>query len=100
MMRVQPREGIDAQRWRLREATRQMEAQFLHQLLRAMRRTIPTTQCSYATQMYNDMMDEALARQLAQSEQFGLGRLLYQKLSPYLQTPEKVSGGTEDEQTG
>lgn len=97
MMRVLPREGIDGQRWRLREATRQMEAQFLHQLLRAMRRTIPAAHSSYATQMYTDMMDEALARQLSQSDQFGLGKLLYEKLSPYLQTPERVSGGTEDE---
>lgn len=99
-MRVQRREGVDAQQWRLREATRQMEAQFLHQLLRAMRRTIPTSQSSYASQMYTDMMDEALARQLAHSDQFGLGKLLYQKLSPYLQTPDRVSGGSRDETTG
>lgn len=100
MMRVQAREGTDAQQWRLREATRQMEAQFLHQLLRAMRRTIPATQSSYATQMYTDMMDEALAWQLAQSDQFGLGKMLYKKLSPYLHPPARVSGGVKDEQTG
>ncbi len=99
-MRVQPRDGLDAQRWQLREAARQMEAQFLHQLLRAMRRTISTTQSSYATQMYTDMMDEALAQQLAQSERFGLGRLLYEKLSPYVQTSERGSGGADHEQTG
>lgn len=100
MMRVQAREGVDDQRWRLREATRQMEAQFLHQLLRAMRRTIPAAQSSYATQMYTDMMDEALAQQLAHSDQFGLGKTLYEKLSPYLQTSKRVTGGTDDEQTG
>jgi Rod binding domain-containing protein len=99
-MRIQPREGLDTQRWQLREVTRQMEAQFLHQLLRAMRRTIPTTQCSYTIQMYTDMMDESLAQQLAQSDQFGLAKLLYQKLSPYLQAPERVSGGAQNEQTG
>jgi Rod binding domain-containing protein len=76
-----------------------MEAQFLHQLLRAMRRTIPATQSSYATQMYTDMMDEALAQQLAQSDQFGLGRLLYEKLCPYVQATEKVSGGGDNEHT-
>ncbi|MCS6830694.1 MAG: rod-binding protein [Armatimonadota bacterium] len=99
-MRVQPRSGMDFQRWRLREAARQVEAQFLHQLLRAMRRTVSSTPSSYATQMYNDMVDEALAWQLAQSERFGVGKMLFEKLSPYLQTPERVSGGTEDEQTG
>lgn len=98
-MRVQPRETIEVQRQRLREATRQMEAQFLHWLLRAMRRTIPAEQSSYAAQMYTDMMDEALARQLAQTDQFGLGKMLYERLSPYIQTPARVSGGEKDEQT-
>jgi len=100
MMRVEPCETMDIQRRKLRDAARQLEAQFLHQLLRAMRRTIVSTQSSYTIQMYTDMMDEALARQLAQSDQFGLGRLIYEKLSPYLQTPERGSGGNEHEQTG
>jgi len=98
-MRVEPRETIDIQRWKLRDAARQLEAQFLHQLLRAMRRTIVRTQSSYAVQMYTDMTDEALARQLAQSDQFGLGKLVYEKLSPYVQTLETVLGGNENEQT-
>ncbi len=100
MIRVQAREDIDDQRWRLREATRQMEAQFLHHLLRAMRRTVPAAQPSYATQMYTDMMEMALAQQLAHSHQFGLGKMLYDKLSAYLQTSERVTGGSDDEQSG
>ncbi len=97
-MRVEAKTGLDAERWKLRDATRQMEAQFLHQLLRAMRRTVPSTQRSYATQMYTDMLDEALAQQLAQSDQFGLGKLLYEKLSAYLPS-EKTSGGDKDDTT-
>jgi len=98
-MRVEPRDTLDIQHRKLRDAARQLEAQFLHQLLRAMRRTIVSTQSSHTAQMYTDMMDEALARQLAQSDQFGLGRLIYEKLSPYVQTPGRVSGGNENEQT-
>ncbi|GIV19272.1 MAG: hypothetical protein KatS3mg023_1023 [Armatimonadota bacterium] len=98
-MRVQSVGERESPQWRLREATRQMEAQFLHQLLRAMRRALPTTQSSYTTQMYTDMMDEALAQQLAQSDQFGLGRLLYEKLSPYAQATERTSGGGDNEHT-
>lgn len=97
-MRVEAQANLDTQRWKLREATRQMEAQFLHQLLRAMRRTVPSTHASYATQMYTDMLDEALAQQLAQSNQFGLGKLLYEKLSVYLQAPERVPGGSSDDE--
>ncbi len=97
MMRVEPRETIDIQRCKLRDATRQLEAQFLHQLLRAMRRTIVSTHSSHTAQMYTDMMDESLARQLAQSEQLGLSRLLYEKLSPYLQA-SRQSGGNGNEE--
>lgn len=96
-MRVETRQSIDIQRQHLREATRQMEAQFLHQLLRAMRRTVPSSQSSYLSQMYTDMMDEALAQQLAESDRFGLGKMLYERLCPYLQTPEAVSGGATDD---
>jgi Rod binding domain-containing protein len=95
-MRIETRETADIQRWKLRDAARQLEAQFLHQLLRAMRRTVPNTQSTYTTRMYTDMMDEALAKQLAQSEQFGLGKLLYEKLSPYLNA--SASGGVQDEE--
>lgn len=98
-MRVEAQKGLDTERWKLREATRQMEAQFLHQLLRAMRRTVPSTQTSYATQMYTDMLDEALAQQLSRSDQFGLGKLLYEKLSMYLPS-ETSSGGSNDDTTG
>lgn len=93
----------NVQHQRLREATRQLEAQFLHQLLRAMRRTVPNTQSSYASQMYIGMMDEALAQQLARSDQFGLGKLLYEKLIPYIEpsdgapdTAPRQAGGNHD----
>ncbi len=99
-MRVEAHSSIEVQRQRLREATQQFEAQFLHHLLRAMRRTIPSSQSSYASQMYTDMLDEALAKRLAESERFGLGRLLYERLSPYLQATERASGGQENEQSG
>jgi Rod binding domain-containing protein len=48
--------------------------------------------------MYTDMMDESLARQLAQTEQLGLSRLLYEKLSPYLQA-SRQSGGNGNEES-
>ncbi|MDW8291369.1 MAG: rod-binding protein [Armatimonadota bacterium] len=84
-MRVEPNESLQAQRWQLREATRQVEAQFWHQLLRAMRRTLPTHSSSYTVQMYTDLMDETLAQQLARTSQLGIGRLLYEKLGSHLQ---------------
>lgn len=98
-MRVEHPAKLDTQRWKLREATQQMEAQFLHHLLRAMRRTVPSTQTSYASQMYTDMLDEALAQQLARSDRFGLGKLLYEKLSAYLQTSQRVPGGDGEDET-
>ncbi len=99
-MRVEAQQSIEVQRQRLREAARQMEAHFLHHLLKAMRRTVPSAHTSYAAQMYTDMMDEALAKQLAESDRFGLGKLLYERLSPYLQASESTSGGDGNDERG
>lgn len=90
-MRIEARTGenLSAQQQRLQEATRQVEAQFWHQLLRAMRRTVPAQNSSYTTQMYADLMDETLAQQLARTDQLGIARLLFEQLSPYLEDPSE-----------
>lgn len=90
-MRVETRsaESLSVQQHRLREATCHVEAQFWHQLLRAMRRTVPTHSSSYTTQMYADLMDETLAQQLARTGQLGIAQLLYEQLSPYLEDPSE-----------
>lgn len=95
-MRTNPIAG-NSSRYQLREATRQVEAQFLHQLLRALRRTVPTHSSSYANRVYTDMLDEVIARQLAQSDQFGLGKMLYEKLNPLLKQEE--TGGNPHDQS-
>ncbi|MCS6949725.1 MAG: rod-binding protein [bacterium] len=91
-MRVEPSGSLQVERWQLREATRQVEAQFWHQLLRALRRTLPTNSSSYTLQMYTDLMDETLAQQLARTDQLGIGKLLYEKLSAHLQDTSEGVG--------
>lgn len=91
-MRVEQFGNTDVQRWHLRQAARQVEAQFIHQLLRAMRRTIPSNGRGYSSQMYTDMMDEAMARQIALTDRFGIGRLLFEKLERYISATEVIQG--------
>lgn len=57
------------------EAYRDFEKMFVHQMLKEMRKTINETSLvekSHATKMYEEMMDEAMADQMAMSGQLGL----------------------------
>jgi Rod binding domain-containing protein len=63
----------------LRKAAQGLESVFVHDLLRAMRRT--TGQISTgASAMYTDMMDDAVSQKVAESGQFGIGKLLENQL--------------------
>lgn len=86
---------------RLKDACRQLEAVFWQQLLRAMRRTIPTGGLlgrSYAKDVYTDLLDEQYALILAGQERAGLGRLLYEQLRAKqpLASPGLVDDGCEE----
>jgi len=63
----------------LQKATQGLESYFVHELLRAMRRTTkqPT---SGASGMYTDMMDDSLAQKAAETGQFGIAKLLEKQL--------------------
>ena len=65
----------------LREATEDFEAIFLHQLLKIMRQAAPKSDLfeqSFAKGVYEDMMDEQLAKEMASSGSFGIADLLYE----------------------
>lgn len=61
------------------KAFKDFEQMFVHLMLKEMRKTMNEgsfTEKSHATKMYEEMMDEALAAQMAESGQMGLGRQL------------------------
>ena len=67
----------------LRKACADFESHMTNQLLTAMRKTIPTDglfKKSYGEEMFQSMLDQELATQLAQGNGMGFGDALYKQL--------------------
>ena len=66
-----------------KKAFQDFEQMFVHLMLKEMRKTVNDSSGStksHATKMYEEMMDEAMAEQMARSGQLGLGRQLQESL--------------------
>jgi len=82
------------------------EKMFVHMMLKEMRKTMngsSLTEKSHATEMYEEMMDEAMAEQMAASNQLGIAKdlsnhLQADRLRQKLQSVEKLlmSNSLED----
>ena len=62
---------------RSEEAFKDLEALFINELLKEMRKTIPNEgmfKKSHATEMYEAMLDEVFSKAMADSEQFGIAK--------------------------
>lgn len=71
---------------RLAWAAREMEAFFIQELWRVMRRSIPEGglfSSSAGSKVFEEMLDEERSRLMAASGQVGLAALVYEKLLPY-----------------
>lgn len=67
----------------LRQACREFEALFWHQLLKAMRKSIPSSGLmgnTYQRAVYEDLLDEQYSSLLAEKSASGLGEILYRQL--------------------
>jgi flagellar protein FlgJ len=67
----------------LRKAAQEFEAYFVQQLLSQMRKAIPSGGLlhSRGEDMFRDLMDEQLGKDIAQGHGFGLSDSLYRQLS-------------------
>lgn len=66
----------------LRKATQGVEALFVQHLLSTMRRTASFGDSSSgATAMYRDLMDQAVAQEIARTGRFGIGEILYRQFA-------------------
>lgn len=69
---------------KLREACREIEAIFIHQMLKQMRATVPQSSLieeSSAAKIYRDMLDEKYSQIMARSSNsLGLADLLYNQM--------------------
>jgi hypothetical protein len=86
-----PIEIKDLEMW---DACCQFEAIFLQQMMQAMRKTVPESSMmprSYANDMYNSMMDQAIAETGSHQAPLGLAMNMYKQL--------QRDGFTQDSQT-
>ncbi len=86
--------GTDPEPAQLREAAGELEAYFLHVLIREMRKTIPPNPIlngGKAEEIFQDFLDEEISIELAKSGQLGLADLIYKNLEELLkQTPKNA----------
>lgn len=86
---------------RLAWAARELEAFFIQELWRAMRRSLPEGGLFPAApghRMFEEMLDEERSRLMAASSQLGLAALIYERTLPHvLRRSEAIGGETPAE---
>ena len=76
----QPQKMDDRQ---MRAIADEFETLIMRQLLKEMRKTVPHDgyiEQSFSTEMYMEIVDDHLARQLAETNELGLDRMIYEEL--------------------
>ncbi len=71
----------------LRESTREFEAIYLMEVLKAMRKTIPEGglfEKDMADDIYQDMLDMEYARETSKGKGMGLGESMFNQLKPHV----------------
>ena len=76
---------IEARKDPVKEVSQAYEAIFIHQLVSAMRQTVNRDGSlipeSHAEKVFQSMLDSEYSQKMAQSEQIGLSRLIYDQLT-------------------
>lgn len=68
---------------KMKEIANDFEAMLFRQMLKEMRKSIPKDgiiESSFSTEMYTDIADDHLAKQLAESNEMGIDKLIYDEL--------------------
>jgi len=86
--------NADSDPEKLRGAARELEAYFIHFLIREMRKTIPPNPILHggkAEEIFQDFLDEEMAGEMARAGQLGLADLIFDNLQNLLkQRPENA----------
>lgn len=98
---AQPRRGPSAQTETAREAARQFEGLMVRELMKVLRKTVPESSMNgsgFSGQMYTEMLDDALADELAKGTGLGMRDMLERSLGgdPTTGTAGVDSLGPED----
>ena len=77
-----PAGSADTRDEQLMGVARQFESLLIHQMLKSMRRTVQKSDLmnSFSLQQYESMLDEEIAREMAEHKGLGLADMLYHQL--------------------
>lgn len=77
---------------KLREACEGFESMFLNMMLKEMRKTVPESEIgnSYAMEMYQEMLDDEIAKTASKGKGIGIADAMYNQLSTRLRNTYKV----------
>ena len=78
----------------LKAACKDCEAIFVNMLLKEMRKSVPTSDTSFAESTYTELLDEEIANNLSKGKGIGIADMMYKQLSTKLNNTYKV---TKDE---
>src|SRR5690625_3494972 len=81
--KVQAQRGAESEQ-QLRAAVSEFESLFIHEMLSAMRKTVPEDgliPTNTAENIFEDMLDEEIAKMSSQAGGIGLAEMLYQQLA-------------------
>jgi peptidoglycan hydrolase FlgJ len=82
---------------KLKSVSRQFESIFVHQLLKSMRSTVQKAGMfgSHATEMYESLHDEEMAKLMTEQKGIGLAEIIYRDLARVENQRKKVQTGSE-----
>jgi peptidoglycan hydrolase FlgJ len=86
---LNPKSGIDLKKLKLKKACEDFETIMTTYLLKSMHETVQraeTEEFGSGRDLYEGMMDEAVANQLSHTQGLGLAKLLYKQLAGNLET--------------
>ena len=75
----------------LKEACKDFESIFLNMMLKEMRKSVPTSDDSYAMNTFNEMFDEEISKELSNGKGIGIADMMYKQLSVKLNNTYKIN---------
>ena len=84
----------------LQTTAQEFESLLVYKMLEAMRRTVPKSGLlkSFSTDMYQSMMDQEMANEVAKKGTIGLGNMLYEQLTKIQDQLNKQATGNQARQ--
>jgi Rod binding domain-containing protein len=95
---LNPQSGIDLKKLKLKKACEDFETIMTTYLLKSMHETVQraeTEEFGSGRDLYEGMMDEAVANQLSHTQGLGLAKMLYKQLASTLETRKASPDLTE-----